>query len=151
MVGLVNKQWDQWMDSSKFVGIPREFQNQEAKPNFILEVSRELTKHLVGSSDLIAQAKKRFADSSLTLENEYMEGKRFPRPGAETHLKLFNLDLYWDTVALELPSLYFLFRILSKCPCTEAAAERFFSSEAVIHSKVRNRLDPDTVRSLMRY
>ena len=39
-------------------------------------------------------------------------------------------------------------RVLSKCSASEAATERFFSSEGAIHNKLRNRLNPDITEAV---
>ena len=36
------------------------------------------------------------------------------------------------------------------CCASEAATERVFSSEAIVHSDLRNRMDPDTARAIMK-
>lgn len=50
-------------------------------------------------------------------------------------------------IAIEVPALYVVVSVLSRCAATEAAAEQFFSCEAAIHGKLRNRLVFDLVRA----
>ena len=45
---------------------------------------------------------------------------------------------YWQHVSNDFRSLSVVYRILEACPATEAAAERFFSYEKVVHSDLRN-------------
>eukprot|EP00731_Ephydatia_muelleri_P015027 Em0008g747a len=63
---------------------------------------------------------------------------------------MFNLAKYFDVVGADIPALYFVYRVLSKCSASEAAAERFFSSEGAIHNKLQNRLNPDITEAVVK-
>eukprot|EP00731_Ephydatia_muelleri_P023138 Em0015g721a len=63
---------------------------------------------------------------------------------------MFNLAKYFDVVGADIPALYFVYRVLSKCSASEAAAERFFSSEGAIHNKLRNHLNPDITEAVVK-
>ena len=61
-----------------------------------------------------------------------------------------TVSKYWDIVGPDVPCIFFIFQLLSKCAATEAAAERLFSSEAVIHTDLRNQLAPGLTEALVK-
>ena len=63
---------------------------------------------------------------------------------------MFNLVKYFDVVGANILTFYFVYRVLSKCSASEAAAGRFFSSEGAIHNKLRNRLNPDITEAVVK-
>ena len=48
-----------------------------------------------------------------------------------------------------LPSIHFIYRLLSHCCATESGTERMFSSEKQIHNTIRNGLSPNVVRAII--
>ena len=63
---------------------------------------------------------------------------------------IFNVDRYWNMVALEVPELFAIYRVLRASCATEASCERMFSSEAAIHDDLRNSLSVKTMESVMK-
>jgi len=54
------------------------------------------------------------------------------------------VEEYWGANVRDLPALFVVANILLKCSASEAEVERLFSSEALIHSKNRNRMSNES-------
>ena len=60
------------------------------------------------------------------------------------------MDTYWNIVGLEVAELYVLYRVMAKTCAAEAATERTFSSDAIIHDKIRNSMDPELTSKILK-
>ena len=61
----------------------------------------------------------------------------------------FLFNRYWRAVYCELHALSVIVKVLSAYCATEAAAERIFSVERIVHSDLRNRMKPNLVSSIL--
>jgi hypothetical protein len=59
------------------------------------------------------------------------------------------LSEYWKVAGLVLPALKTLYNVLKVCSASEAECERYFSSEAIVHSNLRNALEPGLVNDIL--
>jgi hypothetical protein len=50
---------------------------------------------------------------------------------------------------MELPHLAVIYNIFRVMAASEAQCERYFSSEAILHTQLRNRLDPNLVAQIL--
>ena len=78
-----------------------------------------------------------------------IKGSRIPKRKtlSAKQIEVFSTDAYWRTVNVTMPALSVIVRIATAACATEAATERTFSSEAIIHSKLRNRLATEKVNN----
>ncbi len=63
---------------------------------------------------------------------------------------VFNCEAYWKVLYDKLPELSVVVRVGFASCATEAATERTFSSEGIMHNSLRNRLSNDLVQSLLK-
>ena len=94
--------------------------------DFLAECKTELLSHLSPTLATIVTAKNKFKEDNC-----------------------YNVHAYWSSIAFELPCLHLIFRVLSVCASSEAACERMFSLEKVVHSSIRNTLSPALVKAIM--
>lgn len=59
------------------------------------------------------------------------------------------LSDYWKVAGLTLPALKTIYNVLKVCSSSEAECERYFSSEAIVHSDLRNALEPELVNDIL--
>lgn len=130
---LVDKQYLMWIKFRSSVNLPDKY-NAENKNTFLLDARADLYQHLQPASNLIRTAKQLFEEET-------------------SDKNLLNLgpkvEEYWRHSAYDFRSLSVIYTVLAACPATEASAERFFSYEKIVHSELRNRMNPDLVNAIL--
>jgi hypothetical protein len=147
---LVNKRWEVWQRHAAALSLPTRFREQEDGPekkqDFIAAARQELTAHLFPQGEVL-EAQTHFREHSVLIEDFLRSAGNAPKSALKASLafaekeqaSLFNTTAYYDTVACDLPVLRFLVQSdLSKCAASEAATERVFSSEGVLHDRNNN-------------
>ena len=130
------------------IGLPQEY--VDSGPNsFIIASKSQLTKHLTAGTHTILLAQQHFDTYSHTVAENLRGGQRLPKrkKKSEKQFSVFNLDTYWNIVGLEVAELYVL---MAKTCAAEAATERTFSSEAIIHDMIRNSMDPELTSKILK-
>ena len=69
---------------------------------------------------------------------------------SEMYAPVFNCEAYWKCLWDKMPELAVVVRVGFASCATEAATERTFSSEGMMHNKLRNRMDHDLVNSVLK-
>lgn len=136
---LVQRQYPQWVRFRKATKLPPDF-TATTEEEFLLHAKSDLTCHLVG--DKTKAARKLF-------KYEYETKIKKLSEGCDVEGKIFSLREYWNTISLDCPAIAVVVRVLQRCSASEAAIERFFSLEAIIHSKIRNSLAFETIENMM--
>jgi len=144
---LISCQYNMLVMYREAVCLPFNY-DEKTKDSFFLEAHANLTLHLQPDVAEITLAKKYFKQVSEKAEHGLREGERFPRKSAST--PICNIAKYWQSVAIDMPALSVIVWVLTKCAATEAGAERFFSTEAAVHGKLRNRLRFDLVKAILK-
>lgn len=144
---LIERQWVYWISFRSVLGIPANF--TEAKMNeFISATKRELLIHLVPSADnlQIRSHKEEFGQKSDAFITELCTNLKLPTR-SKKHSDLVHC--YWSNVGPDLPCLLIVYSVLRVCAASEAQCERYFSSEAILHSSLRNRMAPDLIQAIL--
>ena len=77
-------------------------------------------------------------------------GDKFPSRKKKTDkMHVFDIATHWNVVALEMPKLFVLYKGCHAF-ATEAATERAFSSQAIVHYEVRNLPSPTIANCLLK-
>jgi hypothetical protein len=156
LVHFIIKVWHKIQEFASAVGLPVEFvgPEREKKDDFIAACVADLGAHLSASSAIIHVARTRFQTSSQATVQAMQDGELLPKPRGRKKGKpmhIFDTESYFDSVALAIPALSVLVTILRKgTNATEAAVERMFSSEAIIHDKLRNSTRVGKTENVMR-
>ena len=113
----------------------------------MLDARAQLNKHITANDQIILLSRQRFRTASEAITLSLQNGDSLPKPkkARDEDSKMFNLAKYFDVVGADIPALYFVYRVLSKCSASEAPLRQFFSSEGAIHNKLQNRLNPEAV------
>ena len=153
---LIEKQYSFWIDNHSAFPIPAdsEYAPPATKDDPIVEASAELSRHLNGSGLAVRRAKEWFLRECASAQSR-LEESETPKPHGRkrdaTGKSQSDILKYWDAVGFELPVLRFIaVCVLSKCVATEASCERMFSHEGLVHSPVRNQLNPTVVDAMVR-
>lgn len=149
--GLIAKQYEKWVEFRELVTLPLEY-GLNNRQSFLIDCRAELQNYISSGSPSMRVSTAYFVEQSNELIEILRAGRRLPKPysrGRKYDGSIYNLEHHWNAIAVEIPALAVVYRVLSHCAATEAAAERFFSSEAIIHSRIRNRMDPDLIKNIM--
>jgi hypothetical protein len=61
---------------------------------------------------------------------------------------VYAVESYWKSLVFELPNIFVIAFVLLACTASEAGCERFFSSEAFVHSELRNKLGNEVTNAI---
>jgi hypothetical protein len=99
----------------------------------------------------VAGMKARFQRSSAAMNEQLETGTVQPvRSGKTKDKSVFQVKRYWTAAAIYWPELGVVATIALAACATQAATERTFSHEALVHTKLRNRMENDMTQSLGR-
>jgi hypothetical protein len=148
---LVDKQWEKWMELKDVVQFPCDDDDeQQHKEDFIRLCVLQLSQHRSAELELVESSRAAFARQIQAAVSEYELSGCYAKPKtAKSPIWSCYVHAYWSTLRFSCPEIYFIYQILSHCCATEAGTERMFSSEKMIHSMIRNRLDPQLVAAIM--
>jgi hypothetical protein len=151
LLWLINKQFGIWQQHASSLCLPDEYVIGDKANEFFLAAVADLAKHANKTEELMKFAADSFTEKCNRLEHEYEHGEKVPLPNRGKQTPDDGIvNLYWLQVCACVPSLYFVYRMLSSCAATEAASERMFSAEAIVHSSERNRLNPEVTAHLVK-
>lgn len=154
---LVKKQYSQWVKFRDIVKLSPSF-GIDDEQIFLLKAREDLegffslyslftlSGHISPSVDTVRFAAQAFNEAAHCITDPLSVGDTTPLKSAK---QVFHLNSYWNSISVEFEALSTVWIILSKCIASEAANERAFSLEALIHNKVRNRLSQELVADLM--
>jgi hypothetical protein len=155
--GLVAKQWHIWQRFPKLFLLPDSYVVVSGGPtpssqnDFILRARGSLTQHLTGATLAIRRAREAFQVSAVQVETLLRGGGALPdrKRRSDKLVPVFNPRMYWSSLGWEHPELYVIYNVGEHCSATEAAVERLFSTEAICHDRIRNRMRAATVEAIM--
>lgn len=93
---------------------------------------------LIVLETLITLAKQRFITESDKIVNALREGEL--QPTLNTKIPIHDVERYWATISPVLAVIHTVYAVLSESKASEAAVERMFKLEAVVHSQSRAKL-----------
>ena len=168
---LVGRQCDKWTRFSQAIGLPVEYSTgpENKATEFTMMAQEQLNRHITGSSTSIQLAKDHFHKASQKIEvypnniltpshlpslpkATFLGGEQLPtrKRKKEKRVGIFNTDMYWGTIAAEVPELYAVYRLARTTCASEGGCERVFSSEALVHNQVRNSLSATTTELVLK-
>jgi hypothetical protein len=99
----------------------------------MMQARTDLQGHLSPVLASVKLANKLFIEGSQKIMDCLYNGDLSP---TRSQTNLWNLDNYWNAISIEFEALSTIWVILSHCIPSEAANERVFSLEGLIHNKV---------------
>jgi hypothetical protein len=146
---LVDKQWEQWLRHSVIVQLPPDVSTKDA---FLDQCNLELTEHRAALSQVVLGARESFRTHVSEVLAAMEASSDIAKPAKaklQNSIWCSSVDVYWRKLHFSLPSIHFIYRLLSHCCATESGTERMFSSEKQIHNTIRNGLSPNVVRAII--
>ena len=157
---LVERCWPRWQSKKRVLkglllpqfrvsDVTDEEEMAAKKQLFLTSLATEFAAHAVDPCARLQQLKSRFKISAERILQTLSSSDMVPTRGG-LHDGRFKVDDYWAGVLPILPNLFLIYKYLSSVPASEAGVERMFSKEGFIHSDLRNLLQYDIVRALLR-
>ena len=102
--------------------------------------------HITANDQIILLSRQRFRTASEAITLSLQNGDSLPKPkkARDEDNKMFNLAKYFDVVGADIPALYFVYRVLSKCSASEG------DSSAVRVRFTISRLNPDITEAVVK-
>jgi hypothetical protein len=93
-----------------------------------------------------------FKVASTKIEATLRGGTHLPKRKrrADSEEPVFNTARYWDALTLKMPELSLVVRVGTAACATEAATDRMFSHEAIMHDRIKNKLKPNVVEAVIK-
>ena len=155
---FVTKSWPAWQEKPDNVELPADSRVQDrlspvemqaGLDQFLGACVRELTLFTSNHNDVMSARNSFLAACDVANQNQHatMGTAKRGRSSPSTPTSLVN---FWLTIAVDVPHLYVVVKLLLATCSSEAAVERMFSKEGFIHDKTRNRLQHAYTEALVR-
>jgi hypothetical protein len=155
---FVTKSWPAWQANPDNVELPADSRIQDRlNPEemhqgldaFLLHAIRELTLFTSNHNDVRA-ARNTFLAACDQANRNHEGTLGTTKRGRSSPSTPSSLANFWLTIAVYVPHLYVVVKLLLATCSSEAAVERMFSKEGFIHDKTRNQLQHAFTEALVR-